>query len=335
MDNRIRTNENCSIGLPRCDYVFSSTRSCFIAYGFEDSSFEVEMLQEILEAHGIEPVQAGNNVQPASHIFCKKICSKIITSQFCAVLLNNAKGHGIPNANVSMEYGLMLGFNKYVIPFQKADQVLPFNVAGLDTVKYENAADFKRKAKEAIEEAIRTTQQVHTTPKISSQLLDIFLLAKNELVCPLGSDGNQVMFELGNPLGFNLLHGFSGMNYKFFGDFMAITPQAVVWRILKLQAIIRERHLSLNKRLELEIAPHRDINLFRSILDQVEIWVVVTSFPDRDFVLDRLGGGEEWPSITVFSRDDIETELGEVGKELGILDLSNNPERARKADETK
>jgi hypothetical protein len=41
------------------------------------------------------------------------------------------KGAEIPNANVTMKYGLMLGFNKYVIPFQRASQQLPFNVSGL------------------------------------------------------------------------------------------------------------------------------------------------------------------------------------------------------------
>jgi len=62
---------------------------------------------------------------------------KIITAQFCIVLINNdeMEGREIPNANVNMEYGLMLGFNKYVLPFQRASQRLPFNVAGLDTIK--------------------------------------------------------------------------------------------------------------------------------------------------------------------------------------------------------
>lgn len=138
MDKTIRPNQICIIGLPRCDFVFSSTRSCFIAYGFSDSALEMNILRNLLESRGIQPVEAGGALAPGQQAFCAKICSKIITSQFCIVLINNEESERgeIPNANVNMEYGLMLGFNKYVIPFQRASQKLPFNVAGLDTVKY-------------------------------------------------------------------------------------------------------------------------------------------------------------------------------------------------------
>ena len=136
MDKRIRRNEICIIGLPRCDFVFSSTRSCFIAYGFEESSLEMTILRRLLEERNIQPVEAGGTLAPGQNAFCSKICSKIIVAQFCAVLLNNEERVDIeiPNANVNMEYGLMLGFNKYVIPFQHSSQKLPFNVAGLDTM---------------------------------------------------------------------------------------------------------------------------------------------------------------------------------------------------------
>jgi hypothetical protein len=33
MDKTIRRNQICVVGLPRCDFVFSSTPTCFIAYG--------------------------------------------------------------------------------------------------------------------------------------------------------------------------------------------------------------------------------------------------------------------------------------------------------------
>src|SRR5687768_11111353 len=140
MDNKLRRNETCVIGLPRCDFVFASTRSCFIAYGFATSALEVGILRGLLEKRGIEAVEAGGMRAPGENAFCVKICSKIITSQFCVVLLNAdmVDGKQTPNANVNMEYGLMLGFNKHVVPFQREHQTLPFNVAGLDTIKYTN-----------------------------------------------------------------------------------------------------------------------------------------------------------------------------------------------------
>jgi predicted nucleotide-binding protein len=137
MDKRIRKNEICIIGLPRCDFVFSATRTCFIAYGFKESPLEMAILKKLLEERGIQPVEAGGSLAPGQNAFCAKICSKIIAAQFCIVLINNdtVDGKEIPNANVNMEYGLMLGFNKFVLPFQRESQKLPFNVAGLDTVK--------------------------------------------------------------------------------------------------------------------------------------------------------------------------------------------------------
>ena len=81
----------------------------------------------------------------------------------------------MPNANVNMKYGLMLGFNKYVIPFQHESQKLPFNMAGLDTVKYTNS-NFEKEAAKAIDVAVVPTSQ-ETTPAFNpDQILEIFLL---------------------------------------------------------------------------------------------------------------------------------------------------------------
>src|SRR5436309_2113546 len=173
MDKRIRRNELCVIGLPRCDFVFSSTRACFIGYGFAESALEMAILRNLLGGRGIEAVEAGGTLAPGQNAFCAKICSKIIVSQFCIILMNNDVKNAteIPNANVNMEYGLMLGFNKYVIPFQRESQTLPFNVAGLDTVKYTNES-FERKASEAIDAAIIATRQ-DTAPAFShDQILE-------------------------------------------------------------------------------------------------------------------------------------------------------------------
>lgn len=183
MDKRIRRNELCVIGLPRCDFVFSSTRSCFIGYGFTESALEIAILRTLLATRGIEPIEAGGTLAPGQNAFCAKICSKIILSQFCIILVNNDVKNGaeIPNANVNMEYGLMLGFNKYVIPFQRESQTLPFNVAGLDTVKYSNES-FERKAAQALDAAIAATTQETTPVFTPDQILEAFLLSKRLLV---------------------------------------------------------------------------------------------------------------------------------------------------------
>lgn len=211
MDNTIRKNEKCIIGLPRCDYVFSSTRSCFIGYGFNESTLEMNILKEILNHNDIAVVEAGGGMVPGQNAFCVKICSKIITAQFCIILLNNEMKNQeeIPNANVNMEYGLMLGFNKYIIPFQRENQKLPFNVAGLDTIKYTNQ-NFSEKAKKAIVQAIEQTTQKTQQEIGIDQILDTFILAQKTQLTNIENLGERLIFDLGKPYGFYLLNDFSG-----------------------------------------------------------------------------------------------------------------------------
>lgn len=154
---------------------------------------EMTILRKLLEERGIQPVEAGGMRAPAQNAFCAKICSKIITAQFCIVLLNNEHhdGIGMPNANVNMENGLMLGFNKYVVPFQRESQKLPFNVAGLDTIKYTNA-NFERLAVEAIDNAIKAGRQEQLPAPPFDDSLRIYLVNRRMLVAPIDSPGTRL-----------------------------------------------------------------------------------------------------------------------------------------------
>lgn len=312
MDKTIRRNEICVIGLPRCDFVFSSTRTCFIAYGFQDSPLEMTILRRVLEERSIQAIEAGGALAPAQNAFCAKICSKIITSQFCAVLINNEESEGreIPNANVNMEYGLMLGFNKYVIPFQRAAQRLPFNVAGLDTIKYSDA-DFERLAANAVDQAIRETQQDAPPPFSPGQILDVFLLTKKALVTPINTEGDRNFFQIGSPLGFNLLNDFTGLNYMYFGNFTALRPEVIVWRVKMLTEILDGRRATLDSRVSAGIATEAQARLLDEILGRLEIWIFVTANADRAAVSAALGSSQY--RVEVFSVADVNTELEKLG----------------------
>lgn len=311
MDKRIRRNEICIIGLPRCDFVFSSTRSAFIGYGFEQSSLEMNLLKHILRENGIEPVEAGGMLAPGQNAFCAKICSKIITSQFCIILLNNDVKNGVetPNPNVNMEYGLMLGFNKYVLPFQREEQVLPFNVAGLDTIKYTNQ-NFEAKARAAIVAAAAATVQDDTPPITPDQILEAFLLSQRMLVVPLVSEGDREIFRLGQPLGYNLLMTFDGLQYVYFGNFAALRPEAVLWRLRTLHDILTARLGSVAKRVEIGMMSNAKqlaaLNLF---MEKLEVWLLVTGDEDKATIISTAGSlGLKWP-VKVFAISDIRTAL--------------------------
>lgn len=289
MDITIRKNENCVIGLPRCDFVFSSTRTCFIAYGFEESTLEMSLLRKLLEERGVQPIEAGGHLSPGQSAYCSKICSKIITAQFCIVLLKNDEKNGteIPNANVNMEYGLMLGFNKYVIPFQPSNQKLPFNVAGLDTIKYEQK-DFEGRAIQAIEQAISATTQTSNTEIPIDQLLNTFLLSRHALVEPLLEIGTQQLNELGRPLGFILLSDFSGMKPIFFGNFTALRPEVILWRIKTFDIIMNERIGSIKHRVKLGLLDPNAINTITELIQSLQVWILVTRQEEKKLIEDEV-----------------------------------------------
>lgn len=314
MDITIRKNEVCVIGLPRCDFVFSSTRTCFIAYGFNESTLEMSLVRKLLQERGIQPIEAEGALAPGQNAYCAKICSKIITAQFCIVLLNNDEtgGSEVPSANVNMEYGLMLGFNKYVIPFQRATQQLPFNVAGLDTIKYVNR-DFERLASDAIDQAISaTTQRAASTVPID-QLLSTFLLVRRALVASLSEQGERNLDELGHPLGFTLLNDFSGLKIIYFGNFTALRPETVLWRVRMLDGIFAERFGTIGVRMQAGLVSEAQAQFATEILSKLQVWILVTSDEDKKAVADGIASIRPAHMIDVFSISDVSTELAASG----------------------
>lgn len=316
MDKTIRRNEICVIGLPRCDFAFSSTRTCFIAYGFEESTLEMTILRSLLESRGIQPIEAGGSFAPGQNTFCAKICSKIITSQFCIVLLNNDEQNGneIPNANVNMEYGLMLGFNKYVIPFQRESQKLPFNVAGLDTIKYTNR-DLEPQAIKAIEQAISATNQDEIPMGTSDQNLQIFLLSKNMLISSVDNEGERNIYNLGEPLGFNLLNDFPGLQYAYLGRFSSLRRESVLWRIRKMNEIINGRRSSIDTKLTLGMCTPEQAAAATALFETMQLWVIVTSDQDKEVVESDLQRQKIDYPVNIISIADISSQLETFGGE--------------------
>lgn len=272
----------------------------------------MDILRSVLEQREILPVEAGGSLAPGQNAFCAKICSKIITSQFCAVLVNNEESEGreIPNANVNMEYGLMLGFNKYVIPFQRASQKLPFNVAGLDTIKY-NDTDFRRLAANAIDQAISETQQDASTHFSPDQVLEVFLITRKALITPINTEGDKNLFQMGSPLGFNLLNDFTAMNYMFFGNFTALRPEVVVWRVKILTEILDCRRATLDSRVKAGIGTEAQARGLDDLIGRLQLWVVVTTNEHKAAVEAALGATSY--RLEVFSVADVTSELEKLG----------------------
>jgi len=153
----LKVNENCFIRKEhKCGKIYGASKSCFIASSDEDElQLILGLISEKLSKVGIEAVIAVKERAYGQDIFCTKICGKIIESKFCIVILDDSKDNGknIPNPNVYYEYGLMTSLEKHIIPLQKENMKLAFNIQSHDTIKYTSkniAAELDRAIKDAI-----------------------------------------------------------------------------------------------------------------------------------------------------------------------------------------
>lgn len=237
-----KINESCIIGLPTCGYAFSSSRMAFIATpADEEFSLELDVMKNLLEEKEYESYVALQRLDPAKLAFCTKICSKIITSQFCIVLLNSSSDRDhpeikIPNPNVHLEYGLMLAFKKHILPLQREGDALAFNIRPLDTILYKKG-NFKELANRAIDEAIIQTGTTSrpTRALTSNETLTQYTAVLDLRVTQLNTSEEKYLYSLGLPMGFLLLYG---PDIVYLGLFDLEPAKEVVFRLkLLLQAL--------------------------------------------------------------------------------------------------
>lgn len=154
MEKPVKVNKRCLVRNQECKRKFSGSRICFVACPDNtEIGLELDIIKKTLRSVNIEPYIAVDKRELQKDIFCEKICSKIIESNFCIVILNDVKDKADdvrkPNANVYYEYGLMTAFGKRIIPIQIDGHNLAFNIQSLDTIKYDKS-NFPKQMEEAI-----------------------------------------------------------------------------------------------------------------------------------------------------------------------------------------
>jgi hypothetical protein len=248
-DREFRVNEQCIVGLPACGYGFESSRLCFLARPADpEFQLEHEILELVLRERNYQIYAALHELEPGSFAFCTKICSRIITSHFCIVLLNpskhaTAEGVKISNPNVHLEYGMMLSFHKHVIPMQREEDDLPFNIYPLDTVKY-RPDNFRQKAEEAIDDAIvryQTKEPAGHPFGAASEVLRYISLRGLRFTDTTSTDG-AAFYGVGSPHGFHLLDDADALHY--FGFFHEEEPIEIV---LNTRLLIAGLHNLFNR----------------------------------------------------------------------------------------
>ena len=164
-------NEQCFIRKEHeCGKMYGASKSCFIACPTDDNLEPIlELMSEKLSKVGVEPIVAVKERAYGQDIFCTKICGKIIESRFCIVILDDSEAEAlnIPNPNVYYEYGLMTSIRKHIIPLQREDLDLAFNIQSYDTIKY-TQKNIGSELDRAIRDALRLTEAQDSEAKRSS-----------------------------------------------------------------------------------------------------------------------------------------------------------------------
>jgi hypothetical protein len=256
----------------------------------EEFALEIDILKSLLEEKGYEAYVALRNIDPGKFAFCTKICSKIITSQFCIALLN-ASAHRdmpevkIPNPNVHMEYGLMLAFRKYVLPFQRKGESLAFNIQPLDTLLY-SKGEFRKIANKAIDSAILAagTTARSTRALASSELLLKYLSIRGLRVTELNNDEAKNLYRLGNFLGFYLL---DGAEIVYFGIFDAETSKEVVFRVKLLLQNLHQA-LKLFEEVTSKTMTPDQVARVEAMKERIQIEVLVSDEIDREAMRNKI-----------------------------------------------
>jgi len=287
MDEKIRKNEKCYIGMPSCGYGYESAKLCFVACpSDEEYTLKIDAIKDIVEAKQYECHIALKKIDPGNFAFCTKICSKIIQSQFCIVLLDPSKTKDkpeYPNPNVHLEYGMMMSQNKHIIPLQNEKYDLPFNIAPLDTLKY-NEKNFKVLINEAVDHAINkfSNKEMSGTMPQGPDIRTFYNI--------LGFKFSDIkvglmdfLFKLAGYLGFNLLDDGKG-NFKYVGFFDYEDPKKI---ILHTKLLI-DNLIAAYDNATLLLTAEVDKKKFEYLIKNISIDLTIPPFFAKEDILRRI-----------------------------------------------
>lgn len=320
-----RINESCIIGLPTCGYAFSSSRMAFIATPADDEfALELDVLNSLLQEKEYESYIALQKLDPAKLAFCTKICSKIIASQFCIVLLNSSSHREhpdikIPNPNVHLEYGLMMAFKKHILPFQQEGDALAFNIRPLDTILY-NKGNFKKLANEAIDSAIISggTTSRPTRSLTSNENLLRYANILGLRVSRLDTSESAELYKFGSSLGFLLL---DGLEILYLGIFDMEPAKEVAFRLKLLLQSLHNAKQQFDTSNKKSLTPDQ-IEKVENILKNIRIEVVVSLDIDKEKTSKRIKeltqGFEPFP-WKLINNEDIQVTLDQAYDEIGDI----------------
>ena len=284
------------LDLPYCGKFFGCEESVFIAIpDNEKYGMEINTLNELLRERGLKSYLMPYAGDQNKLTFCEQVCSKIISSSFCLVFTEKNLAR---STDVHLSYGIILAFDKIVIPLEKTAPDKD-GFAPLPVIAY-YPDNFHSIAGTIIEEAI---------PKASKRGLLGILHGDEELqqyffkhgmrALPLEDPVTRTFYRIAYPLDFLILEGDA---FVFFGAFESLNHEEIVARIkLLVQGLseTRTRFETLYK----NTFSFESMELAYRIFSKISIETVVSGNIDIRKLLSEISGAAI--PIKVMNRENI------------------------------
>lgn len=321
MSKELKTNQKCFVGLPSCGYGYESAKSCFVAAPADEKyTLQLDVIKDILESKQYECHIALKRMDPGNFAFCTKICSKIIQSQFCIVLLDPSinKKKEFPNPNVHMEYGMMLSQNKHIIPLQHEKNTLSFNIAPLDTIKY-NDTNFKKKVTDSVENAIIKFSSSIPNNQLRPGSDILYYNLKGYIMADIQNNSFfKILYQFGQPLGFFFFVDTVTGKYKYVAPFPYEDSRKIILHTKLLIDNIITAHDSFVKNLSGTYKPED----YEYLIKDISIDLIIPPFYDKMVVKNNLiklcENARKYP-IDIFYLSDYEKNVNEEYEKINEL----------------
>jgi hypothetical protein len=189
-----------------------------------------------------------------------------------------------PNPNVHMEYGMMLSQNKHVIPLQHEKNKLSFNIAPLDTIKY-NDSDFKKKVTDSIDNAINRFSSPTQTSQLSTGSDILFYNLKGYIMADVQTNSFfKILFQFGQPLGFFFFVDNVNTKYKYVAPFQYEDSRKIILHAkLLIENIMTAHDKFINNLTEKYTSKN-----YEYLIKDISIDLIIPPFYAKKVVLDNL-----------------------------------------------
>ena len=284
------------LDLPYCGHFSGSEESVFIAVP-EKVNYEMEIntLNDLLRVKGLKAYIMPELSDHDKIMFCERVCSKIISSRFCLVFTENNLAR---SSDVHLSYGIMLAFDKIVIPLEKAVHETD-KLAPLPAILY-YPDNFRSIAQAVIEEALLKTSTNGLLGLLHrDEELQKYLVSRNLKPLPIENQVTREFYRIAYPADFLILEG---TDFVFFGAFESLGHEEAAARIrLLVQGLTKMK--SRFETVYKNTLPFESMEFIYRVFSNIKIEVLVSGSINMKKLLSETSDASI--PVTIIYRDNI------------------------------